>query len=108
MNLGFLGDIKNTIDLLFLGFKVVVLVFLVGWVRGHLGGGIIATVAILIIGWLVLFKYFYLFGPMAVIYLILIVGGSGVIMDIAFGRSMYLEEPYIGKDLMDGRRPPPI
>lgn len=107
MDLGILGEIKNTFDLIMLGFRIVILVFLVGWVRSHLGGGIVATVAVLIIGWLVLFQYFSLFGPLAVLYLILIVGGSGVIMDIAFGRSMYLEEPYMGKDLMEGRRPPP-
>lgn len=103
----FITEINDAFGLIMLGFKIVILIFIVGWVRGHLGGGLVATVAILIIGWFVFFEYFAIFGPMAIVYLILIIGGSGVIMDLAFGRGMYLEEPFMGKDAMEGHRPPP-
>lgn len=103
----FIGQITDSVELVMLGFKIVILLFIVGWVRGHLGGGLAATIVILIMGWFVLFQYFYLFGPMAFIYIVLIIGGAGIIGDIAFGRSMYMEEPKMGTDHMDGHRPPP-
>ena len=86
----FIGQIGETFDLIMLGFKVVLLLFIVGWVRNHLGGGLVAAVVIIIIGWFVFFEYFFIFGPMFVVYLVLIVGGSSVIMDLAFGRHQYL------------------
>lgn len=95
--LDFISSVQTTAGLVMLGFKIVILIFIVGWVRGHLGGGLTATVAVLIIGWLVLFQYFYIFGWLAVFYLILIIGGSGVIMDLAFGQHQYM-----GQSEMEG------
>ena len=76
-------------NLLILGLKIVMLLFIIGWVRGHLGGGMVATIVMLFIGYLALFQYFYLFGPMTIVYLLVIMGVGGLVQDLAFGSSMY-------------------
>ena len=72
------------------GFRILVLLFLVGWVRNHLGGGTIATVVMLVVGYLLLFQFWEVYGFLVFIYLIIIVGFANVVMDIAFGRREYL------------------
>jgi F0F1-type ATP synthase assembly protein I len=76
-------------ELVLLGFKVVMLLFLVGWVRSHLGGGLVATIVMLVLGYLVLFVYFDIFGPLTLVYLLLIMGVTGIIQDLAFGGGHY-------------------
>ncbi len=76
-------------NLVILGLKIVMLLFIIGWVRGHLGGGMVATIVMLFIGYLALFQYFYVFGPMTIVYLLIIMGIGGMVQDLAFGSSMY-------------------
>ncbi|MCD4740342.1 hypothetical protein K8R43_04070 [archaeon] len=94
-----LGEIKNSFELLMLGFKIVLMIFLIGWVRGHLGGGLIAAVVILILGYFVIFEYFIIFGPMFLFYLIIIIGGGVVVQDLAFGKEHYTKG---GNDYSEG------
>lgn len=91
-SLGMLGGVCSFLpycELLILGLKIVMLLFIVGWVRGHLGGGLVATIVMLFIGYLALFQYFVIFGPMTILYLLIIMGIGGAITDIAFGREYY-------------------
>ncbi len=65
------------------------LLFIVGWVRGHLGGGLVATIVMLFLGYLALFQYFYVFGPLTIVYLLIIMGVGGAVTDLAFGGGHY-------------------
>ena len=76
-------------ELVLLGLKIVMLLFIVGWVRSHLGGGLVATIVMLFIGYLALFQYFYMFGPLTIVYLLIIMNVGGMITDFAFGRHEY-------------------
>ncbi|MCK4327691.1 MAG: hypothetical protein KAW41_04410 [Candidatus Diapherotrites archaeon] len=76
-------------ELVILGLKIVMLLFIIGWVRGHLGGGLVATIVMLFIGYLALFQYFYVFGPLTIVYLLIIMGIGGAITDLAFGGGHY-------------------
>lgn len=77
-------------DIILIGFKIVMLLFIVGWVRGHLGGGIIATLVMLFMGYFMLFDFFFIFGPLAAIYILAIVGVTGLAMDLVFTKHYYL------------------
>ena len=98
--MGFIGTVFGSLgggicsmipncELVILGLKIVMLMFIIGWVRSHLGGGMVATIVMLFIGYLALFQYFYVFGPMTIIYLLIIMGVGGAVTDIAFGRHEY-------------------
>ena len=111
MGMGFLQSVLNSgggiaggacsfipnCELVMLGLKIVMLLFIVGWVRGHLGGGLLATIVMLFLGYLALFQYFAVFGPLTLVYLLVIMGAGGVITDLAFGRHEYglasMEQP---------------
>lgn len=89
---GSLGSVCNMLpycNLILIGFKLVLLMFVIGWVREHLGGGMVASVVILVLGYLALFPYFYIFGPMLLVYLIMVMGFVGVVQDLAFGKGFY-------------------
>jgi Na+-translocating ferredoxin:NAD+ oxidoreductase RnfE subunit len=76
-------------DLIVIGFKIVLLMFVIGWVREHLGGGTIASIVMLLLGYLTLFPYFYLFGPMLAVYLVIMLGLANIIQDLTFGLGFY-------------------
>lgn len=76
-------------ELLLIGFKLIMLLLLVSWVRGHLGGGMISTIAVLLFGYLILFPYFYIFGPITFLYLLIIIGAANIVQDVAFGGGHY-------------------
>ena len=89
---GGMGSLCNMLpycDFLMIGFKIVLLMFVIGWVREHLGGGMIAAVVTLILGYLALFPFFYIFGPMLLVYLLMILGFVNIIQDFAFGKGHY-------------------
>ena len=89
---GALGGVCNMLpncDLIVIGFKIVLLMFVIGWVREHLGGGTIASIVMLILGYLALFPYFYLFGPMLAVYLVIMLGLANIIQDLTFGLGFY-------------------
>jgi hypothetical protein len=92
--LGFFGDLKDKvlgpfigwrqdIDLLIIAFKVVILLFIVSFVRGRFGGGPIVTVLIFVLGYIMLFQSWYIFGPMMFIYLFIVFGFSAILFDVA-------------------------
>lgn len=77
------GGLLEEVGWLMIGFKLVVLIFIVGFVRSRFGGGPLVTILTLGIGYIVFFQQWYIFGPMMFIYLFIIFGFSAVIMDIA-------------------------
>jgi len=80
------NDIKQTIDLLLLGFKLVVLLFIVQFVRNRFSGGPIVTVLVLVIGYIFLFQMWPLFGSMMLVYLLIFFGFSMLVMDLAIAK----------------------
>jgi Na+-translocating ferredoxin:NAD+ oxidoreductase RnfE subunit len=74
---------------LMIGFKLVLLMFVIGWVREHMGGGMVAAVVTLVLGYLALFPFFYIFGSMLIVYLIMILGFVNIVQDLAFGKGHY-------------------
>ena len=102
---GVFGEVCHFIpncDLVMTGLKILVLLFIVGWVRSRLGGGLIATIVMLFVGYFVLFPYWFLFGPLSIIYVLAIVGASGLVMDFVFTHEAYLGHP-LGQSLSAGK-----
>jgi hypothetical protein len=79
-------ELRQTIDLLMLGVKVVILLFIVQFVRGRFGGGPLVTILILIIGYIFLFQLSWIFEPMMLIYLFIIFGFTGLLFDLAIAK----------------------
>ena len=112
---GSLCGILPQCTLVILGLKVVVLLFLIGWVRSHLGSGILPTLAMLVIGYLILFQYWFLFGPLSIIYIIAILGGLNLFVTFIFTKESYVpglvtprgEEGPPGHPKWQKVRPPP-
>jgi hypothetical protein len=71
------------VDLLIFGFKIVVLLFVVQFVRSRFGGGPIVTILVLVIGYIVLDKMWPIFGPMMFIYLFILFGFTALMFDLA-------------------------
>lgn len=90
-------------ELIMLGFRIIVLLFLIQWVRMRLGGGMIASVVVLVIGYFVLFEFWWLFGPLAIVYLAAIFGAIGLVTDFFFTKQHYFPETG-----MPNERPPPF
>ena len=89
LGLGPIASLLEKVNLVILGLKIVVLLFVVGWVRTHVGGGRLGTFVLLLVGYLILFPYWYLFGPLAILYLLAITGVTGLAMDIVFTHQAY-------------------
>jgi len=80
-------DIMDTINLVILGFKIVVLLFIVQFVRGRFGGGPIVTILILVLGYVMLFSNLApIFTTVMFIYLFIIFGFSMLIMDLVIAK----------------------
>lgn len=95
----FLGYISETISDLSLAIKIFVLLTIIYFVRNHLGGGLISTIVILIFAYFVIFAKWHLFGPLYIIYIIMVLGVGGIFMDFFF-----LKQQSMG---MEGGGPPP-
>ena len=78
-----LFGISDTFSLLFLGIKLVILLFIIQYVRGHFGSGPIVTVLTLILGYIILFQNWMIFGPLMIFYLFVVFGFSAILMDLA-------------------------
>ena len=85
----FVCGMSKECEYLILGLRVVVLLFLVGWVRSRMGGGLIATVVLLFVGYLVLFQFWWLFGPLAIVYLAAMYGALGMFITFLFTKEAY-------------------
>lgn len=79
-------DITQTINLIVFGFKIIVLLFIVQFVRGRFGGGPIVTILILVLGYLFLDYMWFFFGSMMAIYLFIAFGFSMLIMDLVIAK----------------------
>jgi hypothetical protein len=80
-------DILDTVNLLILGFKIVVLLFIVQFVRGRFGGGPIVTILILVLGYVMLFSNLApIFTTAMFIYLFIIFGFSMLVMDLVIAK----------------------
>ena len=77
------GGVFETIDLIVVGFKIIVLLFIISFVRNRFGGGTIATILTLVIGYIVLFQPWDGFGPLFFVYLFIIFGFTAILFDIA-------------------------
>jgi hypothetical protein len=79
----FFGGIITDINYIVLAFKIVVLLFIISFVRSRFGGGPLATAVAFIIGYVALFTdYFYFFGPIVLIYLFIAFGFVYMLLDI--------------------------
>jgi len=80
-------NIMDTINLVILGFKIVILLFIVQFVRGRFGGGPIVTILILVLGYVMLFSNLApIFTTAMFIYLFIIFGFSMLVMDLVIAK----------------------
>ncbi|MCD6522161.1 MAG: hypothetical protein J7K68_00270 [Candidatus Diapherotrites archaeon] len=94
-----------------IGLKIVVLLFLVGWVRNRLGSGLIATIVLLFVGYLILFPFWPIFGPLAIVYLAAMYGALGLIVTFIFAKSHLFPGAFAeadGMQDMQNVRPPGV
>lgn len=73
----FFGDLNLII-------KIFAALMLASWVKNHVGGGPLGIILMGAVGWFVLFDGWALFGPIYVLYMLLMFGISGVIIDFFF------------------------
>lgn len=81
------GQIVDDIQLILFGFKIVILLFIISFVRSRFGGGPIVTILVLLFGYIMLFTdYFVIFGPMMFIYLFIAFGFITIVFDLAIAK----------------------
>ena len=115
-----IGEFVADINLV---LKIFVLLTIISFVKNHLGKGFISIVIILAVSWFVLFDYWKFFGGIYLIYMMLMFGVSGVLVDFFFvggmgrgkevpdvsGKEVHARRAQMGlaqKALMRFRRPP--
>jgi hypothetical protein len=74
--------IKDEFSLIMLGLKIVVLLFIVSFVRGRFAGGAISTILVFVLGYVILFQNWMLFGPLMIIYLLVVFGFTAILIDL--------------------------
>ena len=77
----FLFDFFADINLI---LKIFVLMTLVSWVRNHLGTGALSWILIGAMGYFILFDGWAIFGPIYLLYMLLMFGVSAVLIDFFF------------------------
>lgn len=81
------GGVITDINLILLGFKLVILLFIVSFVRARFGGGPVVTILVFLLGYIMLFTdYFAIFGPAMFIYLFVIFGFTSIVFDLAIAK----------------------
>ena len=79
--------ITQEINLVIFGFKIVIMLFIISFVRSRFGGGKIVTLITLGLVYILLFtNYFALFGPMMFIYMFLIFGFTTIVFDMSIAK----------------------
>ena len=73
----FLGDLNLVI-------KIFAWLTLVSWIRNHVGTGPVSWILIIGLPYFVIFNGWQLFGPIYVLYMLLMFGISGIIIDFFF------------------------
>jgi hypothetical protein len=64
--------------------KVFTLMAIISYITNHLGKGPIAILLIAVFSWFIIFDYFAFFGGIYILYMLLVFGLTGVIIDIFF------------------------
>ncbi|MCR4368350.1 MAG: hypothetical protein NUV67_00410 [archaeon] len=77
----FIFELFSDVNLI---IKIFVLMTLVSWVKNHVGEGPLSWILIAGMGYFILFDGWRLFGPIYVLYMLLMFGVSGVIIDFFF------------------------
>ena len=77
----FFGELFSDINII---LKIFVLMTLVSWVNNHVGKGPLAWILIAGMGYFILFDGWKIFGPIYILYMLLMFGISGVIIDFFF------------------------
>ncbi|MEM0372691.1 MAG: hypothetical protein QXO69_02520 [archaeon] len=99
----FAGIIED-VSLLMLAFKIVILLFIVQFVRNRFGGGTIVTLLVLGLGYVMLFtNYFAIFGPVMFIYLFISFGFISILFDLSIARPW--KKPEMGDEGSEGHSP---
>lgn len=93
--LGLLESLLADWNLAVTGFKIIVMLFIVQYVRNHFEGGIFPTILTAVLCYIFLFHYWYVFGPIMLVYLMVIFGFTSILMDIAITRP-WAKEPHGG------------
>ncbi len=83
-----LAGVKSDWDLMWFGFKIIVLLFVISFVRSRFEGGPIITALVLILGYLMLFQYWHLFGPLMIVYFAIAFGFTMVLYDLSIAGPM--------------------
>ncbi|RLG21832.1 hypothetical protein DRN74_00175 [Candidatus Micrarchaeota archaeon] len=81
--IGIISRILGDINLAVTGFKIIVLLFVIQFIRSHFDAGPIPVLLTLIIGYIFLFQYWEIFGPIMLVYFFIIFGFVSVLLDIA-------------------------
>ncbi len=74
--------LASSVDLFILGIKIVILLFIVNFVRSRFGGGPAVTVMVVVLGYFLLFQYSLFFVPGMLIYILIMFGLGGILMDL--------------------------
>ena len=74
-------------NLLILGFKIVILLYIIQFFRGRFGESPVVTLLVAGVAYLFLFtNYFKIFGPMMFVYLFIIFGFTSILFDLAIAK----------------------
>jgi len=79
-------QLYSDISLLILALKLVILLFIISFVRTRFGAGPITTVLVAVLAYLILFKYWVFTGPLALIYLFITFGFVSLLFDLAIAK----------------------
>jgi hypothetical protein len=85
--------ITETISDLMLALKIFVLLSIISFVWNHVGNTPLAILLIIGLSWFILFDYWAFFGGVYVLYMLLMFGISGVLVDFFFVSQMGGSEP---------------
>ena len=105
--LSVINQLIGDINLAITGFKIIVLLFIIQFIRSHFNAGVLPILLTIVIGYIFLFHYWAIFGPIMLVYFLLIFGFTSALLDIAIvkpwagggGASMEAAGPS-GKDAM--------
>ena len=82
-----LNSMQGNINLIILGFKVVILLFIIQFFRNRFGNSPLVTLLVAGVAYIFLFtNYFKIFGTMMFIYFFIILGFTSILMDLALAK----------------------
>jgi len=74
-----IGDLFGDMNLV---LKIFVLLTIISYVTQHLGKGPLALMLIAVLSWFIIFDYFMIFGGIYFLFMILVLGGTQILMDM--------------------------